>query len=109
MNTSSFPTIKKDLDSVSVKPNLDYDNVRGHFDWQEMYDELDWLPGGGLNKAHEAIDRHANGRNRDKLAMIWEGKNGEKETYTFGEMKAHSDRFANVIKSLGIEIGDRVG
>ena len=108
MTTSSFPTIKKDLDAMKVKPNLDYDKVRGNFDWQEMYDELDWLPGGGLNKAHEAIDRHANGRNRDKLAMIWEGKNGEKETYTFGEMKVHTDKFANVIKSLGIETGDRV-
>jgi acetyl-CoA synthetase len=108
MTSSSFPTIHKDLSKLKVQPNLDYDTVRGNFDWQEMYDELDWLPGGGLNKAHEAIDRHANGPNRDKLAMIWEGKNGEKETYTFGQMKVETDRFANVIKSLGIVTGDRV-
>jgi len=109
MTASSFPTIRKpDIEEMKVAPNLDYDKVRGNFDWNEMYGELDWLPGGGLNMAYEAIDRHANGRNRDKLAMIWEGKNGEKEQYTFGRMKQLSDRFANVLQSIGIVKGDRV-
>ena len=107
--SSSFPIISKPaIEDMETTPNLDYNRVRGDFDWQRMYDELDWQPGGGLNKAHEAIDRHANGRNRDKIAMIWEGKNGEKETYTFGQMKDQSNKFANVLKSLGIEKGDRV-
>ena len=61
------------------------------------------MPGGGLNKAHEAIDRHANGRKRDKIAMIWEGKNGEREDYTFGDLKILTNRFANVLQSLGIK------
>ena len=106
---SSFPTITKPaIADMPVAPNLDYDAMRGNFDWQQMYGELDWLPGGGLNKAHEAIDRHANGVNRDKVAMIWEGKNGEKETYTFGQMRDQSNKFANVLQSLGIQKGDRV-
>ena len=105
---ASFETIgKPDVSEFDVSPNLDRDNVT-EFDWQQMYSELDWLPGGGLNKAHEAIDRHANGRKRDKIAMIWEGKNGEREDYTFGDMKRETDKFANVLKSLGIETGDRV-
>ena len=109
MTASSFPTIQKpDIKEMKVAPNLDYDKVRGNFDWNEMYGELDWLPGGGLNMAYEAIDRHANGRNRDKPAMIWEGKNGEKEQYTFGQMKQLSDRFANVLQSIGVVKGDRV-
>ena len=70
--------------------------------------DLDWLPGGQLNMAHEAIDRHANGRRRDKLALIWDGRDGEHEEYTFGAMKTLTNRFANVLKSLGIERGDRV-
>ena len=37
-----------------------------------------------------------------------EGKNGEQETYTFGQMKTLTNRFANVLKSLGIQKGDRV-
>ena len=105
---SSFETIhKQPVSDFDVAPNLDRDNVE-EYDWQRMFDELDWLPGGGLNKAHEAIDRHANGPKRDKIAMIWEGKNGEREDYTFGDMKRETDKFANVLKSLGIETGDRV-
>ena len=105
---SSFETIgKPPVEEFEVSPNIDRDSVT-EFDWQAMFDDLDWLPGGGLNKAHEAIDRHANGSNRDKLAMIWEGKNGEREDYTFGDLKRQTDRFANVLKSLGIETGDRV-
>ena len=107
--TSSFPTIHKpDIGEFEVKPNLEYEKVAADFKWSDIYEELDWLPDGALNKAHEAIDRHANGPLRDKLAMIWEGKNGEKETYTFGEMKQQTDKFANVLTSLGIEKGDRV-
>ena len=105
---SSFETIHKPaVSEFDVAPNLDRDNVE-EYDWQQMFDELDWLPGGGLNKAHEAIDRHANGPKRDKIAMIWEGKNGEREDYTFGDMKRETDKFANVLKSLGIQTGDRV-
>ena len=108
MTSSTFETIgKPPVDQFEVAPNLDRDNV-GEFDWQQIYSELDWLPGGGLNKAHEAIDRHANGPKRDKIALIWEGKNGEREDYTFGQMKEQTDKFANVLQSLGIETGDRV-
>ena len=109
MTTPSFPTIHKPgRDEMKVKPNLEHDKANSSFDWEDIYKELDWLPGGWLNKAHEAIDRHANGSRRDKIAMIWEGKNGEQETYTFGEMKTLTNKFANVLTSLGIEKGDRV-
>ena len=95
MTTSSFPPIHKpSRDEMSVAPNLEYAKTRADFDWQQMYSELDWLPGGYLNKAHEAIDRHANGPRRDKIAMIWEGKNGEREDYTFGQLKTLTNRFA---------------
>jgi len=75
--------------------------------WQSLHDELDWLPGGFLNKAHECIDRHALGPRAGKTALIWEGKGGELETYTFADLKRESDKFANVLKALGVEKGDR--
>ena len=108
MSTSFSPIPKTPIDNFKVTPNLNYDTDLDGFDWQTIMDELDWLPGGGLNKAHEAIDRHAlNPETANKLAMIWEGKNGEREDYTFADMKEQSDKFANVLKSLGIELGDR--
>ena len=102
------PISKPSPEEMLVRPNLDLTGSYQDFSWESMYDELDWLPGGGLNKAHEAIDRHANGPNKDKIAMIWEGKNGEREDYTFGDMKLLTNRFANVMQSLGIQKGDRV-
>ena len=99
---------KPSIDSLQVKPNLvDYDISYANFAWESLLNELDWLPGGSLNKAHECIDRHALS-NPDKVAMIWLGKNGEEETYTFSDMKRETDKFANALKGLGIEKGDRV-
>ena len=107
LNTQSFQTITKPaLESFEVAPNFDHASS-AEFHWDHVYQEMDWLPGGGLNQAHEAIDRHANGRLRDKVAMIWEGRAGERQDYTFGQMKAQSNRFAGVLRSLGIDTGDR--
>ena len=106
---TSFPSIKKPSpDQMAVRPNLNYDDAGAGFKWAGAFEVLDWLPGGWLNKAHEAIDCHANGRLRDKVALIWEGKYGERERYTFGQLKTLTNRFANVLKSLGVERGDRV-
>ena len=105
-----FPPIPKPpIDEVPVRPNLDYRRERNSLDLQFLIDELDWLPCGRLNAAHEAIDRHAeNPASKDKTALIWEGRNGEREDYTYSQMKTESDKFANVLRSLGIGIGDHV-
>ena len=90
-------------------PNLaDYDATRASFDWAGVEQEIDFLPGGGLNLAYEAIDRHVVRGNGGKAAMLWEGKNGEKETYTYDDMRRQTNRFANVLGALGVEKGARV-
>ena len=94
---------------LSVKPNLvDFEEPTKGPSWEDIHKDLDWLPGGFLNMAHECIDRHAKGSHKEKKALLWEGKNGETETYTFGQLKEESDKFANVLKGLGVEKGDRV-
>ena len=100
---------KPPVDQMDVRPNLaDYEGMAGSFRWEDLYQELDWLPDGGLNAAYECIDRHALGSKRDKAAMIWEGRNGEQERYTFADLKAATDTFANVLRGLGVQKGDRV-
>ena len=90
---------KKHTDQMTVKPNLlDVEQVRKNFDWVDVYDQLDWLPEGHLNKAHECIDRHCAEGKGDKVAFIWEGKNGEQESYTFSEFRDQSNKFANVLE-----------
>jgi acetyl-CoA synthetase len=102
--------IHKSSQTWNVPPNLlDYDQTCAAFSWQAVRGNLDGLPGGrGLNIAHEAVDRHANGARRDHLALRWLGKDGSVRDFTYGDLQEHSNRFANVLVSLGVSKGDRV-
>ena len=105
-----MPVINKPpADQFAVKPNLpDLDSFASDFSWTHIYSELSWLPGGHLNQAHECIDRHVYGGRGARVALIWVGKNGEQENYTFAELKDQTNKFANVLSRLGIKKGDRV-
>jgi acetyl-CoA synthetase len=103
------PISKPSVDKIPVRPNLDdYDAIRKSWSWDDVRGELDGLPGGGINNAYECIDRHTETNRKDKAAMIWAGKSGEEQRYTFAEMAAESNRAANGLRSLGVQKGDRV-
>ena len=94
---------------LSRRPNLvDYAAVRAGFDWADARKLLDGLPGGGLNIAHEAVDRHANGPIADRVALRWIGKSGTRRELTYRDLAGATNRFANVLGSLGLGQGDRV-
>jgi acetyl-CoA synthetase len=105
-----WETIVKSPRDFIVTPNLhDYEQARAAFSWDQALGELDGLPGGkGLNIAHEAVDRHADGPLGDHLAIRWLGKKGEMRDFTYGQLRDLSNRFANVLKGLGVNKGDRV-
>jgi acetyl-CoA synthetase len=72
-----------------------------------------WFEGGKLNLSHNCVDRHAKGARKDKLALIWEGEpqvDGKPvvRTLTFAELHVEVQKFANVLKGLGVKKGDRV-
>ena len=100
-------TIKKPL---STLPNLkDYDGYRRTFSWYEARQQLKGLPQDqGLNIAFEAIDRHANGNLADHTAICWLGKNDERRVFDYKEMQRLTNKFANVLKTLGMGTGDSV-
>jgi acetyl-CoA synthetase len=102
--------IRKSPDSWIIQPNLlDYKETCAKFSWEDVRHELDGLPsGGGLNIAHEAVDRHANAINCDHLAIRWLGKDGRALDYTYSDLKEKSNRFANLLGHLGVNKGDRV-
>ncbi|MBI3245465.1 MAG: acetate--CoA ligase [Deltaproteobacteria bacterium] len=91
-------------------PNLrDYEPTRASFSWEEARSRLSGLPGGkGLNIAYEAVDRHAEGPRRDHLALRWIGKRHETRDFTYADLQAQSNRFAHVLKKLGVGKDDRV-
>jgi acetyl-CoA synthetase len=105
-----YAPITKAAAGWKVAPNLaDYEGERTPDFWERSRRDLDGLPGGrGLNIAHEAVDRHAAGLRRDQLALRWLGKSGDVRDYSYGDLAALTNRFANVLAGLGIGKGDMV-
>jgi len=104
-----WAAIKKDVNTWRVAPNLAcYEKTCTEFSWDSIRRELEGLPGGGLNIAHEAIDRHANGARRDQLALRWLSRDGKTKDFTYGDLQDRTNRFANVLRKLGIGKGDAV-
>ncbi len=101
--------IKKRPRDRLLPANLaDYQALRKTFSWDQVEREMAWLPDGGLNIAHECIGRHCDDGKADREAMIWAGKNGEEERYTFGQMRDEINKVANALIGLGVDKGDRV-
>ena len=81
--------------------------------WQRVLEwtppHAKWFVGGKLNAAYNCLDRHLTGARRTKAALIWEGEPGDTRTYTYWDLHREVGKFANVLKSLGVTKGDRVG
>jgi acetyl-CoA synthetase len=80
--------------------------------WREV---LDWKPpfaqwfvGGKLNVSYNCLDRHVDAGRGDRVAFHWEGEPGDARSYTYAELLGEVSRFANALKGLGVEKGDRV-
>jgi len=88
----------------------------GKLDWIKPWTKvLEWKPphskwfiGGKLNIAANCIDRHVAGKRADKVALIWEGEPGDSRTLTYRDLHREVQKFANVLKKLGVRKGDRV-
>ncbi len=101
--------ITKDPSKLRLKPNLqDYEQSRKNFKWSDADNMVDWFPGGKINMAYNAIDRHAKGKKKDKIALIFDDGQGHVEKFTFGQLGALTSKFANVLKKLGIKRQERV-
>jgi acetyl-CoA synthetase len=108
--TAPWATIHKGAWPGKVTPHVvDYDAARATFTWDGARRALDGLPGGrGLNIAHEAVDRHAAGAGRDRVAVRWLRRDGSVTQFTYGELATTTNRFANTLAGLGVRAGDRV-
>jgi acetyl-CoA synthetase len=85
-------------------------------DWAEPWERvLDWKPpwakwfvGGKLNVSHNCLDRHVEAGLGERVAYHWEGEDGERRAITYAELLEMTQRFANVLRGLGVERDDRV-
>jgi len=67
-----------------------------------------WFTGGKINVSVNCIDRHIRGARRNKAALVWEGEPGDRRTLTYWDLYCEVNKFANVLKSMGVGKGDRV-
>ncbi|TPW13160.1 MAG: acsA [Acidimicrobiaceae bacterium] len=67
-----------------------------------------WFVGGELNVSFNCLDRHVLGGRGDRVAFYWEGEPGDSRVVTYAELLDETQRFANVLKDLGVGKGDRV-
>lgn len=67
-----------------------------------------WFLGGKINACYNCVDRHISSWRRNKAALIWEGEPGESKVLTYYDLYREVNKFANVLKSLGVKKGDRV-
>jgi acetyl-CoA synthetase len=67
-----------------------------------------WFVGGKLNITANCLDRHVRTARRNKAAFIWEGEPGDRRTLTYFDLYRQVCQFANVLKKLGVNKGDRV-
>jgi len=67
-----------------------------------------WFVGGKINVSENCLDRHLRDGRRNKAAIVWEGEPGDKKIFTYYQLWREVNKFANVLKSLGVKRGDRV-
>ena len=104
----SFASIEADPTVASHANLRDYGETCARFTWDKARARLDSLPGGGLNIAYEAIDRHVVHGIGDKVAIHWIGQDGGISDFSYADLAQQTNRFANVLRELGIGKGDRV-
>lgn len=108
--STRWPAITKDVAAFPVQPNLaDYDAARRDFSWDQARQALAGLPGGrGLNIAYEAIDRHVAEGRGGKEALRFVQADGGTRSLSYGDLADQTNRFAAVLRSLGVGRGERV-
>ncbi|QLE56971.1 acetate--CoA ligase [Nostoc sp. TCL26-01] len=76
-------------------------------DWQPPFAK--WFVGGKINISYNCLDRHLTTWRKNKAALIWEGEPGDSRTLTYAQLHREVCQFANALKQLGVQKGDRVG
>ncbi|MGO9600058.1 MAG: acetate--CoA ligase [Isosphaeraceae bacterium] len=81
-----------------------WDNV---LEWNSPFAR--WFTGGQINASYNCIDRHCQGPNKNKAALIFEGEPGDRRVLRYQDLLREVCKFGSILKSLGVKKGDVVG
>ncbi len=104
----AWETIRKGPEDKAAAVLTDYEQACAAFTWSAARADLDGLPNGGLNIAYEAVDRHFAHGGGDRIALRWLAKDGTCREFRYRDLAEQSNRFANLLRSLGVGKGERV-
>ncbi len=79
----------------------------GDFNYKKEYEKWTWEIPEKYNIGYDCVDKHAEGKNKDKICLYWENEKGETQKFTFSEMKRLTNKFGNILRNLGFKKGDR--
>ena len=90
--------------------------MAANLDWSKKYDQVmqgempntKWFVGGKLNASYQCLDRHLTSARKNKAAIVWEGEPGDTRVLRYQDLHREVCKFANVLKKLGVQTGDRV-
>lgn len=121
-----FPPPKKLKEQAWVKSNEIYEKAKRDPEgfWAEAAEILDWFKpwskvlkwdppdsrwfiDGKINASYNCLDRHVKTWRRNKVAIFWEGEPGDRRVLTYSDLYREVNRFANVLKKMGLKEGDR--
>ena len=97
-------------------PAAFWDEMAANLDWFKKYDQVlqgempntKWFVGGKLNASYQCLDRHLTSARKNKAAIVWEGEPGDTRVLRYQDLHREVCKFANVLKKLGVQTGDRV-
>src|ERR1700736_2972980 len=97
-------------------PETFWGNIARELHWFKPWDKVldwnvpgaKWFEGGQINLSHNCLDRHVATWRKNKAAIVWEGEPGEVRTLTYQQLHREVQKFANVLKGVGVKKGDRV-
>jgi acetyl-CoA synthetase len=92
------------------------EQARNHLEWFEPFQQVltgqaphyQWFDGGKINASYNCLDRHVRTWRKNKAAILWEGEPGDTRVLTYGDLFREVGKFANALKKLGIQKGDRI-
>ncbi|HVB65026.1 MAG TPA: acetate--CoA ligase [Nitrolancea sp.] len=101
---------------ASADPDGFWASIAEELDWDQKWNtvlewdppKVTWFNGGKLNVSYNCVDRHVKTWRKTKAAIIWEGEGGEERILTYQDLYREVNRTALMLKSLGVEKGDRV-
>jgi len=101
--------IHKSVSALRPPPYLaDYDAQRRDFSWDAVRAELCGAPAGSINMGYAAVDRHLASPRRDRVAFRFISRTDRRRDVTYAQLALLTNRFANVLRALGVGRNDRL-